>query len=463
MNDPLAVPHVAHGRLVRGGDLEYTSRDRGVAFATPKLDIETLVWPRPAPGPAFDLPMTDVLDFLVATGKQLTVDTNPHLQEALEATGLINNLPPDVLRSSYDRLAPFFDREILEFDLDHGLGHGTEWRTIIRPNGTTMAVRAYPLRLLHFLAGNGPPLSAFSIARGALTRGVNMMKLPSNDLFTAPAILATMADLDPDHPVLRSFSAAYWRGGDEDVERQLFRKEFFDTVVAWGGDSALRNVQNYIGPGLDLVALNPKVSISLIGREAFADTDTTEFVALCAARDVGAQEACQDSRFQFAEGSDAELDDFCSRLHTRLVEGSGPVPGRPTPPDVKQTLARLQEQQADIRVWGDFDGRGLVIRSSEPLDIYPIGRTVNVVATRELTDAARYVDVATQTVGIYPADRKPVLREVVFSAGAQRVVTLGGVSTQGMPHGRPHDGFYVLERMVRWVCDEELTALPSAE
>ena len=463
MNDPLAVTHVAHGRLVRGADLEYTSRDRNVAFATPKLDIDALVWPRPAPGPAFDLPMAAVLDFLVATGKQLAVDANPHLQTALEATCLVNNMAPDVLRASYDRLAPFFDREILEFDLDHGLGQGTEWRTIVRPNGTTMAVRAYPLRLLHFLAGNGPPLSAFSIARGALTRGVNLLKLPSNDLFTAPAILATMADLDPDHPVLRSFSAAYWRGGDEDVERRLFRREFFDTVVAWGGESALRNVQKYVGPGLDLVALNPKVSISVIGREAFADTETTEFVAQCAALDVGAQEACQDSRFQFVEGSVTEVDEFCGRLHARLVESTGPVPGRPTPPDVTQMLVRLQEQQADIRVWGDVDGRGLVIRSGEPLDIYPIGRTVNVVATRDLADAARYVDVATQTVGIYPADRKAVLREIVFAAGAQRVVTLGGVSTQGMPHGRPHDGFYVLERMVRWVCDEELTKLPSGE
>src|SRR5262249_39212733 len=160
--------------------------------------------------------------------------------------------------------------------------------------------------------------------------------------------------------------------------------------------------------------------------------------------------------FQFVEGSDAEVDDFCGRLHAQLVGSTGPVPGRPTPPDVRQTLARLQEQDADIRVWGEFDGRGLVIRSNEPLDIYPIGRTVNVVAPFDLVDAARFVDVATQTVGIYPAERKASLRDVVFSAGAQRVVTLGGVTKQGMPHGRPHDGVYVLERMVRWVCDEEL-------
>jgi Acyl-CoA reductase (LuxC) len=458
MTDPLLVTHVAHGRMVRGRDLEFTSRSREVAFATPKINVEDLVWPRPFPGPAFDLPMTDVVDFLVATGAELNVDTNEHLRAALESTCRINNLAPDALRSSYDRLADFFDRQLLEFDIAHGLGVATEWRSVGRPSGTPMAVRAYPLRLLHFLAGNGPPLAALSIARGALTRGVNMLKLPSSDLFTAPAILATMADLDADHPVLRSFSAAYWRGGDDAVEALLFRKEYFDTVVAWGGESAIRNVHKYIGPGLDLVALNPKESASLIGREAFADPRTTDFAARCAALDVGSQEACQDSRFQFVEGTDSQVDDFCDRLHTQIRQGIGATPGRPTPPEIRHTLGRLREEHADIRVWGQPDGCGLVVRSREPLDMYPIGRTVNVVAVRDLADAARYINVGTQTVGIYPADRKATLREVVFSAGAQRVVTLGGVSTQGTPYGRPHDGYYLLARMVRWVCDEDLPA-----
>jgi hypothetical protein len=149
------------------------------------------------------------------------------------------------------------------------------------------------------------------------------------------------------------------------------------------------------------------------------------------------------------------------------VAAAGPPPaprpraGRPTPPEIRTALAELERRRADIKTWGDFDPRGLVVRSSRPLDFYPIGRTVNVVVVADLAHAARYLDVAAQTVGIYPAERKPDLREMAFAAGAQRVVTLGGVSMQGLPHGRPHDGFYVLQRMVRWVSDEPLPAEAS--
>ena len=42
-----------------------------------------------------------------------------------------------------------------------------------------------------------------TIVRGALTKGVHLLKLPSNDLFTATAMLRTIAEIAPDHPITR--------------------------------------------------------------------------------------------------------------------------------------------------------------------------------------------------------------------------------------------------------------------
>jgi Acyl-CoA reductase (LuxC) len=64
--------------------------------------------------------------------------------------------------------------------------------------------------------------------------------------------------------------------------------------------------------------------------------------------------------------------------------------------------------------------------------------------------------VATQTVGVYPAARKVDLRNALAAAGVQRVVTLGnaiGLATAGQ--GLPHDGSYPLQRLMRWVTDED--------
>ncbi|MFE7841529.1 acyl-CoA reductase [Streptomyces sp. NPDC057474] len=77
---------------------------------------------------------------------------------------------------------------------------------------------------------------------------------------------------------------------------------------------------------------------------------------------------------------------------------------------------------------------------------------VDVVPVAELSEAVRYAGVATQTVGVYPDIRKAELRDALACAGVQRVVSLGGAG--GMPPGLSHDGFYPLQRLMRWVNDE---------
>ena len=54
----------------------------------------------------------------------------------------------------------------------------------------------------------------------ALTKGDSLIKLPSNDPLTACAIVRTMIEMAPDHPVTRHMTVAYWKGGDEVLERR---------------------------------------------------------------------------------------------------------------------------------------------------------------------------------------------------------------------------------------------------
>jgi len=455
--EALEVVHIARGVPVRGGAVDrHRTRLTGAEFVTPSLDVAELVWPRTVAPPALDLPMKEVVDFLVETGSRLDLGKNEHLAKACSDAAKINHLPPDVSERLYGGLGRFFERELVEFEIEQSLGaHVDGWTEIMRPTGSFMRVRPFPIRILHFLAGNAPGLAAVTLMRSCLSRGVHLLKLPSNDLFTAPAILQTMADIDPAHPLVLSHSAAYWRGGTEAVERQIFRTELFDSVVAWGGESAIRNVQAMTGPGLDLVALNPKVSISLVGHEAFADDHTLDAATRAAALDVGHQEACQNSRIQFVEGSVEEVDRYCRRLAEQLEAEASPEGGRPTPQEILETVAEQVAAAVPVETWGRPDGSGLVIRSSAPLPIYPIGRTVNVVPVRDLQDATRYVDTSTQTVGVYPDARRPGVRDAMCGAGAQRIVPLGASIGTEPPHGRPHDGFIVLHRMVRWVVEEE--------
>ena len=316
-------------------------------------------------------------------------------------------------------------------------------------------VRACPPRLVHVMAGNSPIVAALTVAHGALTKGVHLLKMASNDLFTATAILRIMADIDAEHPVVRSFSAVYWRGGDASVENVLYRPQFFDKIVVWGGEKAVRHVQKYIGPGLQMVSWDPKTSISMIGREAFASDAILADVAARAATDATLmnQDACIASRYQYVEGSVEQADRYCELLSRELGRERyyASACGLPTPAPIREEVDVLRHLEPEFRVWGDYSGAGLVIRSEEPLGFFPDCRTVNVVPVASLSDAVRYANVATQTVGVYPSARKAELRDRLADQGVQYVGCLGHV--MDLPPGLPHDGTYELNRLVRWVAD----------
>ena len=471
----LAVPFVIAGRLVEGTDVQFHSRDMDTPFATPKLDLDALTGSRRVPGPAFEVPASEIIDFLVATGERLALATNPFLQAGLDEMVKVHPLGRRILTQVYQDLHLLFDRSLLEFQVENDLGGADVidgWRIVDHPPPGTCswggavdrsaahrsAVRAFPPRLVHVLAGNGPACAALSIMRGALTKGVHVLKMASNDLFTATAVLRTMAEVDSEHPILRSFSAVYWRGGDESIEGVLYRSQFFDKLVAWGGDAAIRSAVRYLGPGFEVLSYDPKVSISLIGREVFASDDSLADAARLAAVDVTAlnQDGCASSRYHFVEAATEDVDRYCAVLAPQLSierplsSGDGP----PVPADIRDDVEVLRHLHPAYRVWGGYKGEGLVVRSEDPVDFHPDGKTVNVVPVASLADAIQFVTTATQTVGVYPPFRRAELRDGLAGAGAQRLVPLG--SSVDMTWGLPHDGHFPLHRMVRWVTEERI-------
>ena len=452
--DIVPVCHFVQGEVVGGADQVHGR------FATPRLDLDRLVWPRSAPGPAFDTPLAEIVDVLVQLGAWLAADPQGVVAEALEHSVRTGPLPRALMEHSYANIGKPFNRRSIAFQVERELGGADVldgWREIAdAPSGRRARIRAFPPRLIHIVAGNAPGVSAQTVLRGALTKGVNLLKLPSNDLFTAPAILRGLVAVAPGHPLTRSFSAVYWRGGDAGVEGTLFRPQFFDKIVAWGGEASIRSAVKYLGPGFELVSFDPKTSISLIGREAFASDESLAEAAERGAFDATLmnQQACASSRFQFVESTIEQVDRYGALLQRRMnVERpTASAIGVPVPAALRDEIDGLRLLEPEVRVWGGYRGEGLVIRSAEPVDFHPDGKIVNIVPVAHLSDAVRHANVATQTVGVWPPARKAALRDLLASQGVQRIVDLGG--SAGVEMGLPHDGFHPLQRFVRWVSDE---------
>ncbi len=457
--EPIRVDHFVRGRLVEGGAVRHRSRDLGVDFATPQIDLNALVAPRSELPPLLDVPVSEIIDFLVEAGQRMDFETNPYLQAALEHTVKVNPLPRRVVENLFRRAKHFLTPEGLRCSIESSFLDPAaldRWVERTDMHGNRGALRAFPPRMVHMLAGNSPTGCISSIAQGALVKAVNVFKMPSSDPFTCVAMLRTMADVDPDHPVVRSMSAVYWRGGDERIEGTLYRPQYFDKIVAWGGGDAIKNVIKYLGPGIQMVSFDPKTSISMIGPEGF-DPAVIDDVADAAATDVATmnQEACLASRFIFVEGDRAGVEAFCAKLQEKLGldRETASAVAHPLPVEVRDEIEMLTLMGDDTKVWGKPDGRGLVILTDEPVAFPPSTRTANVVHVASLDAAVRHVNVATQTIGIYPPERKLALRDRLASAGAQRVVRLGGAAKHVM--GGAHDGMLPLQRFVHWMSDED--------
>jgi hypothetical protein len=454
-----SAPFFARGELIEGNDAVHRSRDLGVNFATPKIDLNRIVHPRTEVPPLLNVPLAEIIDFLVETGQRITDPNNPFLQGCIDRMCATHILPRGVLENQVKGAASYLDKRLLNAVVEQNFANPKaldQWVPHQDYTGRRSFVRAFAPRLVHVLPGNSPGVAVKSIAQGAMVKAINLFKMSSSDPFTTVAILRTMANIDPNHAIVKSMSAVYWRGGDDSVEQVLYRPQYFDKIVAWGGGDAINNVIKYLGPGFQLVSFDPKTSISMVGKHALASDETLDLVADLASADVMVlnQEACVASRFIYVEGGHAQIDRFCERLHKRIAErAAASGDARPLDMDLREQIETMMMMDDDYRVWGKTDGRGCVIRSDEPVEFHPINKTANVVCVPSLDEAVRYINVATQTVGFYPFDRVADYRDRLASGGVQRIVHLGEAGPSTI--GNPHDAMYPLHRFVHWMAHED--------
>ena len=303
---------VIRGEWIADYLVEFGGRSTGITFLSPDAKQYLSRLPLGSPkalGDLYELKFDDILDYIERLGSHLQLSSNTYLQEALEASCLTSSLTPPLLRSSYESLPNLFNRQTAREIADGtiGIDHLEGWVPKIMGDGRRVSIRAFGARALHIIAGNSPVIAALSILRNAITRSDAIIKSPSNDPFTALAIARTMLDMDAKHPLTRHLSVAYWKGGDEALEKQLYQPRNIEKIIAWGGFTSVKHVTKYIQPGLELISLDPKRSVSIIGPEALTNEITMRDVARRLATDIGAlnQEGCVNARVIYVlSGSD---------------------------------------------------------------------------------------------------------------------------------------------------------------
>jgi hypothetical protein len=471
------IPIIARGRIIMPGDeaVEFKGRG-GAAFrqADPHKHIHDLVLGDTSRlRDLHDTPMAEIIEVLAELGKRLVLNDNPLLQESFELALKAGGLAEPILRGVYDALPHMFDTQGMTALVDKtiGLAYIDGWV----PGGgdyDCVSIRAVGTRQLHITAGNMPVVAAMTIARAGLTKSDILIKSPSNDPLTANAIARTLIGVAPDHPVTRHIAVAYWKGGDEFMDSQIVRTSRIDKITAWGGMSSVKHIQKFLTPGIDLTALNPKYSMSMVGRETFESEAAIDEAAVGLATLAGFynQTACANTRLVYVEsGTDDDSIAKVVELGRKMVAAYAQIPPLLSVPFVTRNRELEAEMEA-IALEEDFyhvegdtlTGGFIVSKFNDRVEFFDKlnNRVVNFVPVDDLTDVIKWCDDTTQTVGLYPEQRRPGLRDAFALAGVQRLVSLQGgdamtvyANSHHMPPGSPHDGIEPMRRSVRWVVD----------
>jgi len=468
---------VIRGQWIDDHPIEFGGRGVGITFLSP--DPKRYLSRLPLESPKgltdlYDLRFADVLDYIERLGSRLRLADNTYLQEALQASCLTSSLTPPLLRKSYESLPNLFNRQAAHEIADHtvGIDHLEGWVQKTLNDGRKVSIRAFGSRALHIIAGNSPIIAALSILRNLITRGDAIIKSPSNDPFTAVAIARTMIDMDAAHPLTRHLSVAYWKGGDEAVEQKLYQPRNIEKIVAWGGFASVKHVTKYIQPGLELISLDPKRSVSIIGPEALADESVMREVARRLATDIGAmnQEGCVNARVIYVlSGSDeaglAKLDRLGELTYAAIMALPAGVSTQPKEmnADLRALLGAARLNDEYYHVIGGMRDEGAIIVShvTEPVDFSASlsKRIANLVPVDAIEEVFAVVDAYTQTVGIYPESLKTALRDRLALYGAQRFTSLGYAAAATV--AAPQDAIESTRELCKWIvcedCDPDVT------
>lgn len=236
-----------------------------------------------------------------------------------------------------------------------------------------------------------------TVINSTLCKADTLIKMPSNDPFTAAAIAKSMVELDPNHPVTKHVAVGYWKGGDEAVEKRIYRPSRIEKLTAWGGVSSMKHIQRYLVPGIELISMNPKLSISIVGHEALETQAAMEEAAVGVALMAGRmnQTACASTRIVYVECTTGEedltrLEQFGRSIQAaflKLPPHESTAPKRPNP-ELEDELRALALDDDFYRVIGDASSAGVIVsRTDEPVEFADQlnNRVVNLVPIEDVS------------------------------------------------------------------------------
>ncbi len=328
-----------------------------------------------------------------------------------------------------------------EFGDDHLAG---SWRCEGRAR-----LRAHPVGLVgHWPAGNVEVQPLLSAVCALLGGNAALVRVPPALADAVDALLAPLAEADPDGRLARRLATVSFAGTDRRCHETMARHA--DGAMIWGGAEAVTAVRSLPFPHWTrLTIFGPRTSLAVMDREAWQDADARERWCTRLARDVWQfeQQACSSPQTLCVELRPEDdpqplIDSLCAAFEREQERHPRAV----LEPDRALATARTRAEHllGDPRAGARFPAAphwSILLHPGPEAGVAPTrprpaqGRILHVVQVREAADAAGLCDGDVQTVGLAFADPDAEARLVATAAarGVDRLVRLGAMHVFDSP------------------------------
>lgn len=440
----IKLPKIICGRIIyqKEGDEVITLKyENGVTVEMPSVteeDVQAIISNREK---LFDIPLSEVTDYLGNAGKKMVDDKYELKREAMDLGAEVSGYSVPMFQRDYFIIGNYIGGRYHLYDLldaEFGTHHIVdEW-----VRNQVGRIRAYPRgRALHIMVGNVPLASMFSIVRSILTKNQTLVKIPARDPITSIYMaMILIKENGENHPLSRSISAFYL---DKKSEYLEYLKKSSDVICAWGKGSALESVKKTIPHSIPYLEFGPKRSFAVL----FTEGANLETAALRMAHDMSIydQEACFSPQRLFIVG---EYEKFLEYFKKYLDVSAEYLPKGRTNMDAQSYLNRIK-MESKYRGWDMHEGKDWTIVIADPYKVkdHPLGRTMFIHPIESLDEIIPFVDDETQGITVYPYNRSQEVADRLCPYGVQRICEMGMVSYPRA--GFTHDGMYPLHYFVR--------------
>ena len=314
--------------------------------------------------------------------------------------------------------------------------------------------------IVHWLSGNVPVLGMLSLIQGILTKNVNIVKLPKENGFILPKMVACILDFSINiqnghkltgKDIFNGVEFVYCSKHDTDSQHKLSR--IADVRVAWGGKEAVEAVvkspRKY--DAIDVI-FGPKYSFAAIGKDSFPIADLGEIsykIALDAS--IFEQKGCNSPHTIFVEeGGEVTALELAKALSIAMDKVLKRIPKSSLSAEESIKIVNLRSEYEFFGEIFSSSGTEWTVLYSEDEGFADAcyNRTIFVRPIQSIDQVISYIDHSRQSLGLCICDRdKFSFAKKVTAVGIERVTDLGKMSV----YEHPWDGRFPMESFVRWV------------